>query len=141
MYSFWTNKENSGLHYTSATIPNGMYGSDIHNCTTPRLLSEQIAMRLKTLVSSHGTTFFFILFLQAILQAVVHGYCSPNPYDVVSTDVELGGAGNGSGYNRTAMPTQSATMTDYHQQVVEAEEACYRKVLSKPYPNDGKLCI
>ena len=80
----------------------------------------------------------FRVFLQAILQAVVHGYYSPSPYDVFATDVELGGGtGNGSGYNRTAMPTQSATMTDFQQAVTEANESCHRNVLSKPYPNDG----
>lgn len=55
-----------------------------------------------------------------------------------ATDVELGGGtGNGSGYNRTAMPTQSATMTDFQQAVTEANESCHRNILSKPYPNDG----
>ena len=55
-----------------------------------------------------------------------------------ATDVELGGGtGNVSGYNRTAMPTQSATMTDFQQAVTEANESCHRNILSKPYPNDG----
>ena len=76
--------------------------------------------------------------LQAILQAVVHGYYSPSPSDVFAADVELGGGtGNGSGYNRTAMPTEFATMTDFQQAVTEANESCHRNVLSKPYPNDG----
>ncbi len=83
-----------------------------------------------------GSWFLF----QAVVQAVTYGYHSPSPPELGPRDVELleVGTGNWSLYNWTVMPTESATMTEHHQAVIQAKEHCFSTLLSKPYPSDGK---